>query len=163
MQGHKELIVWQKAMDLVVAIYKITQSFPKTEVYGLASQMPRAAVSVPSNIAEGRGLKQTQAYARHLAIANGSFTELETQLEIARRLGYLSAENKSVVNQAGEVGRMLAGLRRSLQSRLESPESRILNPVFRGDFRPAGASNLLPCYTLGSEGLVGSRLKELSR
>jgi four helix bundle protein len=123
MQGHKELVVWQKAMDLVVAIYKITQSFPKTEVHGLAGQMERAAVSVPSNIAEGHGLKQTQAYARHLAIANGSLTELETQLEIARRLGYLTAESQSVLNQAGEVGRMLAGLRRSLQSRLESPES----------------------------------------
>ncbi|MGB7591362.1 MAG: four helix bundle protein [Terriglobia bacterium] len=123
MQGHKELIVWQKAMDLVVAVYKLTKSFPKTEVYGLASQMQRAVVSVPSNIAEGHGLKQTQAYARHLAIANGSLTELETQLEIARRLGYLTAENESVISQAGEVGRMLAGLRRSLQSRLSSPES----------------------------------------
>jgi four helix bundle protein len=68
MQGHKELIVWQKAMNLVVAIYELTKSFPKTEVYGLASQMQRAAVSVPSNIAEGHGLKQTQAYARHLAM-----------------------------------------------------------------------------------------------
>ena len=68
MQGHKELIVWQKAMDLVAAIYKLAKSFPKTEVYGLASQMQRAAVSVPSNIAEGHGLKQTQAYARHLAM-----------------------------------------------------------------------------------------------
>jgi four helix bundle protein len=123
MQGHRELVVWQKAMDLVVAIYKITQSFPKTEVYGLASQMRRAAVSVPSDIAEGHGLKQTQAYARHLAIANGSLTELETQLEIARRLGSLTAGSESVLNQAGEVGRMLAGLRRSFQSRLESPES----------------------------------------
>jgi four helix bundle protein len=110
-------------MDLVVAIYKITQSFPKTEVHGLASQMQRAAVSVPSNIAEGHGLKQTQANARHLAIANGSLTELGTQLEIARRLGYLTPENESVINQAGEVGRMLAGLRRSLQSRPGSPES----------------------------------------
>ena len=122
MQGHKELIVWQKAMDLVVAIYKLTSSFPKSEVYGLASQMQRAAVSVPSNIAEGHGLKQTQAYARHLAIANGSLTELETQIEIARRLGYLTAENESVINQAGGVGRMLAGLRRSLQSRLAGPD-----------------------------------------
>ena len=119
MQGHRELIVWQKAVDLVVAIYKLTKSFPKTEVYGLASQMQRAAVSVPSNIAEGHGLKQTQAYARHLAIANGSLTELETQLEIARRLGYLTAESELVMNQAGEVGRMLAGLRRSLQARLQ--------------------------------------------
>jgi four helix bundle protein len=128
MQGHKELVVWQKAMDLVVAVYRITRTFPKTEIYGLASQMQRAAVSVPSNIAESHGLKQTQAYARHLAIANGSLTELETQLEIARRLGYLTAENESVIDRAGEVGRMLAGLRRSLQSRLSGPESRILNP-----------------------------------
>jgi len=119
MQGHKELIVWQKAMDLVIAIYRLTGSFPKTEVYGLANQMQRAAVSVPSNIAEGHGLKQTQAYARHLAIANGSLTELETQLEIARRLGYITAENESVIDQAGEVRRMLAGLRRSLQARIQ--------------------------------------------
>ena len=119
MQGHKELNVWQKAMDLVVAVYRVTKSFPKTEVYALASQMQRAAVSVPSNIAEGHGLKQTQAYARHLAIANGSLTELETQLEIARRLGYLTAENESVIGQAGEVGRMLAGLRRSLAARIQ--------------------------------------------
>ncbi len=123
MQGHKELIVWQKAMNLVEAVYKLTNSFPKTEIYGLASQMQRAAVSVPSNIAEGHGLKQTQAYARHLAIANGSLTELETQLEIARRLGYVTTGNESVINQAGEVGRMLAGLRRSLQSRCATPES----------------------------------------
>ena len=119
MEGHKELIVWQKAMDLVVTVYKITKTFPKAEIYGLASQMQRAAVSIPSNIAEGHGLKQTQAYARHLAIANGSLTELETQLEIARRLGYFTAENEAVINQAGEVGRMLAGLRRSLRARIQ--------------------------------------------
>jgi four helix bundle protein len=89
MQGHKELIVWQKAMHLVVAVYKLTKCFPKTEIYGLASQIQRAAVSVPSNIAEGHALKQTQAYTRHLAIANGSLAELETQLDIANRLGYL--------------------------------------------------------------------------
>ena len=89
-QGHKGLVVWQKAMDLVIAVYKITASFPKSVVYGLASQMQRAAVSVPSNIAEGHGLQQTLAYARHLALANGSLTELETQLEIANRLGYVA-------------------------------------------------------------------------
>jgi four helix bundle protein len=120
MQGHRELIVWQKAVDLVVAFYKLTKSFPKTEVYGLASQMQRAAVSVPSNIAEGHGLKQTRAYARHLAIANGSLTELETQLEISRRIGYLTAESELLMNQAAEVGRMLAGLRRSLQSKIQN-------------------------------------------
>jgi four helix bundle protein len=102
MQGHKELIVWQKAMHLVVAVYKLTKCFPKTEIYGLASQIQRAAVSVPSNIAEGHALKQTQAYTRHLAIANGSLAELETQLEIANRLGYLSPESRQVIDQASE-------------------------------------------------------------
>src|SRR5438094_10584930 len=117
MKGHRELNVWQMAMDLMVAVYKLTRSFPKTETYGLASQMQRAVVSVPSNIAEGHGLKQTQAYLRHLAIANGSLQELDAQFEIADRLGYVADQDKSVVNQAGEVGRMLTGLRRSLQSR----------------------------------------------
>jgi four helix bundle protein len=123
MQGHKELIVWQKAMHLVVAVYKLTKCFPKTEIYGLASQIQRAAVSVPSNIAEGHALKQTQAYTRYLAIANGSLAELETQLEIANRLGYLSPESRQVIDQASEVGRMLWGLRRSLQSRHGVAES----------------------------------------
>ena len=123
MQGHKDLIVWQKAMDLVIAVYKLTRGFPKSEVYGLASQMQRAAISIPSNIAEGQGLKQTQAYGRHLAIANGSLAELETQIDIADRLGYLSAENRSVIERATEVGRMLAGLRRSLRSRILNPKS----------------------------------------
>jgi four helix bundle protein len=123
MQGHRDLKVWQKAMDLVTAVYKLTTSFPKSETYGLASQMQRAAVSVPSNIAEGHGLKQTQAYLRHLAIASGSLSELETQLEIAAGLGYSSTEVKLLIEKAIEVGRMLAGLRRSLQFRREAPES----------------------------------------
>jgi len=123
MQGHRDLKVWQKAMGLVTAVYKLTTSFPKNETYGLASQMQRAAVSVPSNIAEGHGLKQTQAYLRHLAIANGSLAELETQLEIAARLGYSSTEVKVLIEMASEVGRMLAGLRRSLQPRRDAPES----------------------------------------
>jgi four helix bundle protein len=122
-QGHKDLEVWQKAMDLVIDIYKLTASFPSKEVYGLARQMQRAAVSIPSNIAEGHGLKQTQAYLRHLAIANGSLTELETQIEIADRLGYLSVGGRPVIEKAHEVGRMLSGLRRSLRSRLAEPES----------------------------------------
>jgi four helix bundle protein len=123
MQGHKDLEVWQKSMDLVVAIYRITSLFPKTEIYGLTGQMQRAAVSIPSNIAGGHGLKQTQAFLRHLAIANGSLTELETQLEIANWLGYLDTESRSVIEKAHEVGRMLAGLRKSLGSRLHEPES----------------------------------------
>jgi four helix bundle protein len=124
MHGYKDLLVWQKSMELVVAIYRVTQSFPKTETYGLSSQMQRAAISVPSNIAEGHGLKQTQAYVRHIAIASGSLAEVETQLEISERLGYLSQQEKvRVAEQADEVGRMLAGLRRSLQSKVGGPKS----------------------------------------
>jgi four helix bundle protein len=114
MQGHKDLLVWQKAMDLVITIYCLTRDFPKHETYGLASQIHRAAVSVPSNIAEGHALKQTQAYARHLAIASGSLAEVETQLEIAGRLGYNRDECQKILVQAGEIGRMLMGLRRSI-------------------------------------------------
>jgi four helix bundle protein len=115
MQGYKDLVVWQKAMDLVTAIYRLTRAFPKQELYGLTSQIQRAAVSIPSNIAEGHALKQTQAYLRHLAIASGSLAELETQLEIAGRLGYLGPEGAKVLTKADEVGRMLTGLRRSLK------------------------------------------------
>lgn len=123
MRGHKDLLVWQKAMELVVATYRLTRGFPKFEVYGLAGQMQRAAVSVPSNIAEGHALKQTQAYVRHLAIASGSLAELETQLEIACRLGYLSSTDEPIAELAGEIGRMLAGLRRSLSPGFGRAES----------------------------------------
>ena len=115
MRSCRELVVWQKAMDLVVEMYRITRLFPKSELYGLASQMQRAAVSIPSNIAEGQALKQAQAYLRHLSIASGSLAELETQLEIASRLGYLTAEDQAVFEKANEVGRMLSGLRNSLR------------------------------------------------
>jgi four helix bundle protein len=114
-QGYRDLLVWQKSMDLVTRVYEITRTFPKSEVYGLASQMQRAAISVPSNIAEGQGLKQSLAYTRHLAIASGSLAELETQLEIASRLGYLKGDQVMILRAAEEVGRMLAGLRRSLR------------------------------------------------
>ncbi len=116
MKGHRDLIVWQKAMDLVVMTYELTRTFPKSEVYGLSSQMQRAAVSIPSNIAEGQGLKQTQAYSRHLTIASGSLCEVQTQIEIAQRLGYLAPGKQDLIEQAEEVGRMLAGLRRSLRA-----------------------------------------------
>ena len=116
MRSCRELVVWQKAMDLVVQMYRITRAFPKSEMYGLAGQMQRASVSVPSNIAEGRALKQTQAYLRHLAIASGSMAVLETQLEIANRLSYLLSTDQSVLEQANEVGRMLSALRNSIRS-----------------------------------------------
>jgi four helix bundle protein len=116
MQSYRDLIAWQKSVDLVTEIYRITQSFPKTEQFGLCSQMQRAAVSIPSNIAEGHALRQTQAYLRHLAIASGSLAELETQLEISKRLGYLQPTDQILTERTNEVGRLVSGLRRSLRN-----------------------------------------------
>ena len=87
---YSELIVWQKAMDLVTEIYKITSTFPSDERFGLSSQARRAAVSIPSNIAEGHGRKATGAYVNHLSIAYGSLVELETQIQIAVRLNFVT-------------------------------------------------------------------------
>ncbi|HET9404077.1 MAG TPA: four helix bundle protein [Burkholderiales bacterium] len=127
---HTDLVVWQKAMDLVTEVYKLSESFPVRENYGLTSQLQRAAVSIPSNIAEGHGRKSTQAYLNHLSIAHGSLMEVETQVEIARRLGYLSAHPAQLVTErTAEVGRMLNALQRALVVRKKSPhpESRILH------------------------------------
>lgn len=116
MESYRGLIVWQKGMDLVVAVYRLTATFPKSETFGLASQMQRAAVSIPSNIAEGNALHQTKAYLRHLSIACGSLAELETQIEIAERLGY--ATTPDLAAQANEIGRMLTSLRQKLEAKL---------------------------------------------
>lgn len=117
-KSHRDLIVWQKSMDLVVACYQLATKFPTSENYGLSSQLQRAAVSVPANIAEGHGRGSTKAFINYLWIANGSLTELETHVLIAERLGYLqSAEVEPVIQATHEIGRMLVGLRRSLESR----------------------------------------------
>jgi four helix bundle protein len=121
MRGYRELTVWHKSMDLVTAVYRVTEHFPRSEAFGLAGQLQRAAISIPSNIAEGHGLKQTRGYTRHLAIASGSLAELETQLEIGARLGYLSESATDLLEQANEVGRMLSGLRRSLRAKDPKP------------------------------------------
>ena len=109
---YKELIVWQKALVLVKQIYLVTQTFPHSEMYGLVNQMRRAAVSVPSNIAEGQARKTSAEFSRFLSISQGSLAELETQLIIARDLGYLSdmqfGENASLHD---EVSRMLVALK----------------------------------------------------
>lgn len=88
-RNYKELLVWQRAMDLVELIYTITRSWPKEEQYGLTSQIRRAVVSVPSNIAEGQGRFSTREFLHHISIANGSLLEVETQVLVAQRLGYL--------------------------------------------------------------------------
>ena len=105
-KGYRDLVVWQRAMDLVTATYRLTAAFPRDEGYGLAQQLKRAAVSVPSNVAEGHGRDHLGDYLHHLSVANGSLMELETQLMIAGRLGYRSREaEERILAHAAEVGR----------------------------------------------------------
>jgi four helix bundle protein len=112
---YSDLIAWQKAMDLVVLVYEATESFPPKERYGLTNQLRRAAVSVPSNIAEGQGRCSTRDFLRCLSIASGSLQELETQLIIARRLNYLEEVFRpGLFESTKEVACLLNGLRNSL-------------------------------------------------
>ncbi|HEV8587500.1 MAG TPA: four helix bundle protein [Pyrinomonadaceae bacterium] len=112
---YQELIAWQRAMDLVELVYKASRAFPREEIYALTSQVRRAGVSIPSNIAEGQGRRTTSDFLRHLSIAYGSLREVETQLLIAGRLGYITAAQlEAVMDCAGEVGRLLNGLMNSL-------------------------------------------------
>jgi len=109
--SYRDLIVWQKTMELVTAIYSKTCEFPNEEKYGLTMQIRRCAVSVPSNIAEGYGRNSTPDYIRFLNIARGSLYELQTQLEIAVNLGYLKdAIYKDLLQSINEVERMLNSL-----------------------------------------------------
>ena len=112
-KDYKDLVVWQKAMELVTAIYQATQAFPKEELYGLTSQLRRAAVSVPSNIAEGQGRLTRGEFRQFLGQAKGSLSELETQLLIAHNLGYLQ-DCSTLLGQKTEVTRLLNGLLNSL-------------------------------------------------
>lgn len=111
----RDLRVWQAGMDLVEQVYRLTQMFPRQEIYGLTSQLQRAAVSVPSNIAEGHTREHTKEYLHHLSIAQASLAELETQLEIAGRLKYISLEQLGrTIRQATSLGKQLYALRNSL-------------------------------------------------
>lgn len=107
-KSHEDLIVWQKAILLSVKVYKLTESFPAEEKFGLISQMRRCAVSIPSNIAEGRGRKTKKDYCHFLRIAYGSKAELETQLVIAKKLSFGNTVQYKVVDELiTEVGKML--------------------------------------------------------
>ena len=115
---YSDLVVWQKSMDLVAKIYKVTVTFPSEERFGLSSQIRRAAVSIPSNIAEGHGRKSTGAYINHLSIAHGSLMELETQIQIALRLDFIVAtDGSTLLEQTDEIGKMLNGLKKSLSAK----------------------------------------------
>lgn len=112
----RDLRVWQDAMKLTVEIYKATVSFPKHELYGLAQQVRRAAVSIPSNIAEGKGHKSNKEFCHFLFHARGSLLEVETQLMIAQELGYLPPDDgRRLAVAAEKVGRALSGLINSLE------------------------------------------------
>ena len=116
-ESFRDLQVWQKAMDLADSVYTITADFPRSEMFGLASQLRRAAVSIPSNIAEGRAIGGGR-FLHHLRIALGSEAELETQIELSVRRSYISAERaRSILASAAEVARMLHGMHRALKAR----------------------------------------------
>ena len=114
---YKDLIVWQKAMDLVVAVYKLTEKFPRSEIYGLISQMRRCAVSIPSNIAEGRRRGSRKDYCQFLIIAYSSGAELETQIEISKRLSFSNGSDyNKIEGLLNEIMRMLNKLLSILKS-----------------------------------------------
>ena len=117
-KSYRDLLVWQKAMDLVVEVYRIAALLPKNETYGLVSQLQRAAISIPANIAEGHRRDHLGDYLRHLSIANGSLMELETHLLLVARVSYLpSGEMANALSLSDEVGKMLSGLGKSLKGR----------------------------------------------
>ena len=117
-KDYRDLTVWQKAMDLVETIYHTTAAFPKEETYGLTSQIRRAAVSIPSNIAEGNGRNTTRDYLHFLGMAYGSVEEVETQVLIAERLRYVdSSHSSSLVQMTTEIARLISGLMNSLRRR----------------------------------------------
>lgn len=116
-QSHRDLIGWQKSVELAVSLYPLTESFPAAEKFGLVSQIRRAGVSVPSNIAEGFGRGKTDDYLRFLRVARGSLFEIDTQLLIAHRLGYVNEQEfRDKIDQIQECGRILAGLIKSIEN-----------------------------------------------
>lgn len=120
MKDHKDLIVWQKSMELTRIIYTLTKRFPQGEIFGLTNQIRRAVVSIPSNIAEGFGRNSDKQFIHFLKIAKESAAELETQLLISRDLSYLTAKDaKSTLALYDEIARMLGALIRNIEKRVE--------------------------------------------
>jgi four helix bundle protein len=116
MRPHQRLDLWKRSMDFVVAIYRVTEQFPKEEKFGLTSQLRRAAVSVGANVAEGAAKTSTKDFRRYLSNSQGSTSEIETELLIALRLNYLDeADFLILTKDLDDVGRMITGLSRSLQ------------------------------------------------
>lgn len=128
-KSYKDLIVWQKAMDLVEMVYTVTKGFPREELYGLTNQLRRATVSVPSNIAEGHARNSTAEYRNFLSMARGSLAEVETQLLIAERLKYIDPEKLAeLLSRQMEINKMINALINKLAPRPSS-----LTPKKRGE------------------------------
>jgi len=123
-RSFRDLRVWQAGIDLVRHVYELTSKFPRSEVYGLASQMQRAAVSIPSNIAEGHARESTKEYLNHLSIAQASLAELETQIEIGQQLKYISEDNARLIEKVSSLGRQLFALRNALTN----PRAKVPSP-----------------------------------
>ena len=118
LQSYRDLLVWQKALELAVKTYDFSSQFPKSEIYGLTSQLRRASVSVPSNIAEGYGRGSRKEYVHFLFVAQGSLKELETQTILAQQLAFASSESSNELLGSSEiVGKMLGSLIRSLRAK----------------------------------------------
>jgi len=118
-KSYRDLVAWQKSMALVSGIYEATKFFPKEEQFGLTAQLRRAAVSIPSNIAEGSSRRATKEFIRFINIANGSLAETETQLQLANDLGFLEEDSLNLLlEKTDEISRILQGLYNSLNSRL---------------------------------------------
>jgi four helix bundle protein len=114
--NHRELVAWQKAIKLVVLVYRETARFPREELFGLTAQLRKSAGSIPANIAEGAGRNSSKELIQFLGIASGSRAEVDTHLEVALQLGFIQP-NSAVFGQSDRVGRLLVGLRRSLRER----------------------------------------------
>ena len=122
--SYRELRVWQQAMKLTVAVYRMTETFPRSELYGLTSQVRRAAVSVPSNIAEGKGHRTDREFSAFLFHARGSLLEVETQVSLAQELEYVSEETASaLLAQTAAVGSALTGLINSMRPEVLSAKA----------------------------------------
>ena len=120
-KSYKDLLIWQKGIDIVINLYQLVEDFPKEEVYALSSQLKRASVSIPSNIAEGYGRNSTQSYIHFVSISRGSLFELETQLIIAKKLNFVKNESllSELMNQITEESKMI----NSFLNKLESSKS----------------------------------------
>lgn len=122
MRPHETLEVWKKAIDFVVMVYERTKAFPQDERFGLTSQLRRAAVSIPANLAEGAARHSNNEFLRFISIAQGSCSEVETELLIAYRLGYLSGSDyQNTKDFADSIGKMLIGLAKHLRNRSTNP------------------------------------------